>query len=71
MAEIMANDDQLADEYLHMLLSYMREDGPELFADGNYLELPMLQRGLLEALDEAVQTAPEALPVLVGQLEGS
>ncbi len=25
----------------------MREDGEELFEDGNYLELPMLQRGLL------------------------
>ncbi len=47
MAEIMATQDQLASEYLHMLISYMREDGPELFQDGNYLELPMLQRGLL------------------------
>lgn len=47
MAEIMVRDDRLAQEYLHMLVSYMREDGPELFQDGNYLELPMLQRGLL------------------------
>lgn len=47
MAEIMANDDQLTEEYLHMLISYMREDGPELHQDGNFLELPMLQRGLL------------------------
>jgi len=47
MAEIIVNNDQLADEYLHMLISYTREDGPELFQDGNFLELPQLQRGLL------------------------
>ena len=47
MAEIMAQDERLAHEYLHMLISYMRDDGPELFQDGNFLELPMLQRGLL------------------------
>lgn len=47
MAEIMALDERLADEYLHMLISYTRDDGPELFQDGNYLELPLLQRGLL------------------------
>lgn len=47
MAEIMAEDERLADEYMHMLISYTRDDGPELFQDGNYLELPMLQRGLL------------------------
>ena len=47
MAEIMVQDERLADEYLHMLISYTRDDGPELFQDGNFLELPMLQRGLL------------------------
>ena len=47
MAEIMANDDILFTEYSHMLISYMWEDGPELLQDGNFLELPMLQRGLL------------------------
>ena len=47
MAEIMSRDERLAKEYLHMLVSYMREDGPEPHQDGNYLELPMLQRGLL------------------------
>lgn len=47
MAEIMARDERLAKEYLHMLVSYMREDGPEPHQDGNYLELPLLQRGLL------------------------
>lgn len=47
MAEVMAADSRLADEYLHMLVSYLRDDGPEPFQDGNYIELPMLQRGLL------------------------
>ncbi len=47
MAEILCHSAILRDEYLHMLLSYMAEDGEELFQDGNYLELPMLQRGLL------------------------
>jgi len=47
LAEIMCHSEQLRREYLHMLLSYMREDGEELYQDGNYLELPMLQRGLL------------------------
>jgi hypothetical protein len=47
MAEIMFVSRPLAEEYLHMLISYMREDGPEAFQDGNFIELPMLQRGLL------------------------
>jgi hypothetical protein len=47
MAEIMCHSSLLREEYLHMLISYMREDGEALFEDGNYLELPLLQRGLL------------------------
>lgn len=47
MAEIMARDERLMAEYLHMLVSYTREDGPEMCQDGNYLELPMLQRGVV------------------------
>lgn len=47
MAEIMAGHDDLFEEYCHMLISYMGEDGPESFQDGNYLELPALQQGLL------------------------
>lgn len=47
LAEIMCHSRQLRVEYLHMLLSYMRPDGEEILQDGNYLELPMLQRGLL------------------------
>ncbi len=50
MAEIMLHTPTLFDEYHHMLLSYMREDGPQLFQDGNYLELPQLQAGLLWAI---------------------
>jgi hypothetical protein len=37
-----------------MLVSYMRQDGPELFQDGNYIELPMLQRGLLWGIDRLI-----------------
>ncbi len=47
MAEVMFHSQALAGEYLHMLVSYMREDGPEAFQDGNFIELPMLQRGVL------------------------
>lgn len=50
MAEIMVQDERLLGEYLHMLISYTRDDGPELYQDGNYIELPMLQRGLLWGL---------------------
>ncbi len=47
MAAIMSRSEVLRQEYIHMLISYMQEDGEELFQDGNYLELPLLQRGLL------------------------
>ena len=47
MAEIMSRSAVLAGEYLHMLVSYILEDGPEAFQDGNFIELPMLQRGVL------------------------
>ena len=47
MAESMCQQEVLAREYVHMLVSYMRQDGEELCQDGNYLEHPLLQRGLL------------------------
>ena len=47
MAEAMYHHDRLCEEYLHMLISYMRPDGPLEHQDGNFLELPELQRGLL------------------------
>ncbi len=55
MAEIMCHSTVLRHEYLHMLISYMREDGEGLFEDGNYLELPMLQRGLLWGIGRLCQ----------------
>jgi len=51
MAEIMHHHEGMAREYIHMLLSYARPDGPELEQDGNYLEYEILQRGLLWGLD--------------------
>jgi hypothetical protein len=47
MAEIMFRNETLFREFYHMLLSYTRQDGPEIFQDGNYLELPQLQRGVI------------------------
>jgi hypothetical protein len=47
MAEVMCRSEVLRKEYIHMLISYTQEDGEELFQDGNYLELPLIQRGLL------------------------
>lgn len=61
MAEIMCRSDFLRKEYLHMLISYMREDGEESFQDGNYLELPMLQRGLLWGIGRLCQYYPEEM----------
>ncbi|MCF6186306.1 MAG: HEAT repeat domain-containing protein [Desulfobulbaceae bacterium] len=51
MAEIMHHHAGLAGEYIHMLISYTRPDGPELEQDGNFLEHETLQRGLLWGLD--------------------
>ncbi len=47
MAEIMSLHEGLAREYAHMLLSYMREDGEEIWQDGNFLEHEILQQGVL------------------------
>ena len=52
MAEIMAADEGLAEEYVHMLVSYMREDG-------NYLENPLLQRGLLWGIGRLAEARPD------------
>ena len=51
MAEIMACHRTLAREYVHMLVSYARPDGPEIEMDGNFLEHETLQRGLLWGYD--------------------
>lgn len=61
MAEVMCRNEGLRQEYLHMLISYMREDGEELFQDGNFLELPLLQRGLLWGICRLASLFPEEL----------
>lgn len=52
MGEILANHEGLAEEYAHILLSYAREDG-------NYLELPILQRGLLWGIKRLSKVRPD------------
>jgi hypothetical protein len=61
MAQIMCKSSLLREEYIHMLISYMQEDGDELFQDGNYLELPMIQRGLLWGIGTLCHTFPEEM----------
>jgi hypothetical protein len=53
MGEIMARNRALADEFGHILISYMREEC--------YLELPALQRGLMWALGRLAQASPDKL----------
>jgi hypothetical protein len=53
MGEIMAQNRALADEYGHILISYMREEC--------YLELLPLQRGLMWALGRLAEVYPEKL----------
>ncbi len=55
MAEIMCCHEGLADEYIHMLISYMRPDGEEECQDGNFLEHEMLQQGLMWAVGRLAQ----------------
>jgi hypothetical protein len=54
MGEIMAVNDRLAEEYGHMLVAYMREDG-------FYLELPQLQQGLMWGLSRFAMVKPDLL----------
>lgn len=51
MGEVMYCHEILAQEYIHMLVSYTLDDGPELFQDGNFIELPTLQQGVLWGLN--------------------
>ncbi|WP_051305358.1 DVU0298 family protein [Desulfogranum mediterraneum] len=67
MAEVMCCQPELAGEYAHMLLSYMREDGDEPWQDGNFLEHSMLQRGLLWGIARLAEAYPR---LLAGQVEG-
>ena len=61
MAEIMCRHAGLAAEYVHMLLSYMREDGEEICQDGNFIEHPLLQRGLLWGVARLSHCCPDLL----------
>jgi len=53
MGEIMAISRQLAEEYAHMLVSYMREE--------NFLELPALQHGLLWGIGRLAMVRPQLI----------
>jgi hypothetical protein len=61
MAEIMSCHQGLAEEYIHMLISYMRDDGKELFQDGNFLEHEALQRGVLWGIGRLAEERPRML----------
>ncbi len=61
LSEAMYHNDRLAAEYMHMLVSYARGDGPELFQDGNFIELPLLQRGVLWGLCRLAEKYREQL----------
>jgi hypothetical protein len=61
MGETMACSEILFNEYGQLLISYMREDGPELFQDGNFLELPALQQGVLWAVGRLLETRRELM----------
>ena len=54
MGEIMARHEGLADEYASILISYIQEDG-------NFLEHPPLQRGVLWGLGRLAQSRPQFL----------
>jgi len=64
LGEVMSQQQELFDEYSHMLISYMRKDGEELFQDGNFIELPMLQRGLLWGIGRLCTTYREKMKEL-------
>lgn len=54
MAEVMACHGRLAAEYAHILVANMREEG-------NFLELPMLQRGLMWGVGRLAGARPELM----------
>jgi hypothetical protein len=66
MGEILACHEGLAEEYAHVLLSYARKDG-------NYLELEILQRGLLWGIGRLARERPHlvegAVPYILPYLE--
>lgn len=54
MAEAMANVPLLCKEYLHMLISYIREDG-------NFLEYAPLRKGAICGIEHIATNAPDCL----------
>ncbi|HCX88978.1 MAG: hypothetical protein COW04_04470 [Deltaproteobacteria bacterium CG12_big_fil_rev_8_21_14_0_65_43_10] len=54
MGEIMACHEGLAEEFAHILLSYIREDG-------NYIDYQPLQRGVVWGIGRLAQVRPEIL----------
>jgi len=69
MGEVMYSSAPLAKEYIHMLISYTVDDGPELYQDGNFIELPLLQQGVLWGLYRVAQKHKELLTQL--EFEGN
>jgi len=61
MAEIMFRLEPIRKEFLHMLLSYVLEDGEELYQDGNFIELPFLQRGVLWGIMRLAAEYPDEI----------
>ncbi len=61
MAEVMAGNRLLAGEYLHMLVSYTQDDGPESLQHGNFLEHEILQEGVLWGMCRVAPLYPEHL----------
>ena len=70
MAEIMAQNPRLAEEYSSILRNYLREreDGPE-----NFLELPELRRGALWGVARLAQANPghaeDSIPDMIANLD--
>ncbi|MBE0582682.1 MAG: HEAT repeat domain-containing protein [Desulfofustis sp.] len=61
LAEVLAGSALLAREYLHMLVSYTLDDGPELFQHGNFLENEILQEGVLWGICRVAPLYPDQL----------
>ena len=62
MGEVMARHEGLAGEYVMILESYIREDG-------NFLEYPPLQHGVLWGLGRLAQERPESLTKVTPYLQ--
>jgi len=55
MGEVMARNDTLAGDFGNIIVSYLMEEG-------NYLEHPLLQRGLLWGIGRLAHARPERIP---------